>query len=149
MSLTGVPILVPIIIAVACALGIVGLALLVRAIDAEAFYRRFVGPATPGTLGAIRMLTCAIALIHTLWEDLPSTAALPGELVSRMGVMTVFIDGPLAPIAIPLMRHPAVLQLLQGLTALALTFALVGLWTRVSLPTAAVCYLIFGGILRQ
>src|SRR5262249_40972587 len=33
------------------------------------FFRRFVGEATPGSLGAIRMLTCAILLANTLWED--------------------------------------------------------------------------------
>ncbi len=43
----------------------------------SAFFRRFVGEATPGTLGAIRAWTCTILLLSTLWEDLSSIALLP------------------------------------------------------------------------
>lgn len=149
MSMTGVPILVPILTAVAIALALVGVAILVRVIDADWFYRRFVGPATPGTLGALRMLTCVILLVSALWEDLPSTATIPGEFLRPMGIMVAFIYGPLAPITIPLMRSPEALQLFQGLTALLLLLGVLGLWTRVSVPAGAISYLILGGILRQ
>lgn len=147
--MTGVPILVPILTAVAIALALVGVAILVRVIDADWFYRRFVGPATPGTLGALRMLTCTIALISTLWEDLPSTTLIPGELLRPMGVLSVLTTGPLAPIAVPLIRNPAALELFQGITALFLVFGIIGLWTRFSIPAAAICYLFMGGMLRQ
>ncbi len=149
MSMTGVPVLVPIFTSVAIALAVVGVGILVRLVDADWYYRRFVGPATPGTLGAIRMLVCSIALISTLWEDLPSSAAIPFEFATPMGVMIVITNGPLAATTVPLMRNPAVLEFLQGFTALFLVFGIIGLWTRFSIPVAAIGYLFMGGILRQ
>src|SRR5690348_17153723 len=52
-----------------------------------AFIRRIVGEATPGSLGAIRMWTCAILLLTTLWEDLGSIAWLPAELRHPRGLL--------------------------------------------------------------
>jgi hypothetical protein len=58
------------------------------------FARRCVADTTPGTLGVIRMLTCAALLVTTSWEDLSSVALLqrrcamarvPWELFSLPG----------------------------------------------------------------
>src|SRR5262249_4241507 len=61
--------------------------LLVKATSSSIFYRRFVGEATPGTLGAIRMLICTILLVANLMEDFPSIALLPPEMRLPKGVM--------------------------------------------------------------
>ena len=119
---------------------------------AERFYNRFVPPATPGALGAIRVLVCAILLVSTLWEDLASTAALPIEMLfstRHMGVMTWLTYPPAGEFVLPLLRNPAVLDLFEAGTALLLVLAMVGCWTRFTVPVAAVMYLVLGGILRQ
>ena len=67
-------------IATAVLVSCVGFWLLAIVTSSPAFFRKFVGEATPGSLGAIRMLTCGIALLGTLVEDLPSIAQLPPEI---------------------------------------------------------------------
>ena len=47
------------------------------------FFRKFVGEAKPGTLGAMRAWACGICLLFALLEDLPSIAWLPAEM--RLG----------------------------------------------------------------
>src|SRR5262245_8618973 len=54
-----------------CLLGILLLWPVVLLLSSPAFFRRFVGEATPGSLGAIRMWTCAVLLLMTVLEDLP------------------------------------------------------------------------------
>src|SRR5688572_31449624 len=54
--------------------------------SASAFRERFVGNATPGALGAVRIIVCSTALIVTLWEQLPSAALIPTSLRGRMGL---------------------------------------------------------------
>src|SRR5262249_16092650 len=66
-----------------------------RLITSKTFSRKFVGEAKPGTLGAIRMWTCAILLMITLWDDLGSLALLPPEYRVDMGLMAIFHAGPL------------------------------------------------------
>ena len=51
------------------------------------FFRRCVGTATPGALGAIRMFTCAILVLATTWEDFPGIAVLPVEMRQPMGLV--------------------------------------------------------------
>src|SRR5207247_3534540 len=53
-----------------------GFSLIVLVISSPAFIRNIVGEATPGSLGSIRMWTCAILLLTTYLEDLPSIALL-------------------------------------------------------------------------
>src|SRR5262252_4774844 len=57
-----------------------GFWLVVFVVSSRGFFRRMVGAATPGSLGAIRALTCLILLLTTLIEDLPSIALLPVEM---------------------------------------------------------------------
>ncbi|NBC18390.1 MAG: hypothetical protein GVY18_13855, partial [Bacteroidetes bacterium] len=107
---------------------------------------RFVGTATPGTIGAIRVLVCFVLLVSTLWEHLPSTAALPRELVHPMGVMTLL---NLIPGFEAFTASPVALGIFQAMTATLLVLGMVGWRTRWVLPMAAVGYLILGGLLRQ
>src|SRR5438876_4404297 len=68
----------------------IGFWLLAMLMTSPFFFQRFVGEATPGTLGAIRVWVCLILLVSTLWEDLPSFALLPLELREDMGLMRIF-----------------------------------------------------------
>jgi len=54
------------------------------ALTNPAFFRRCVGEATPGSLGAIRMLACSILFVLVLGEDLASTASFPREMIERL-----------------------------------------------------------------
>src|SRR5262245_52534337 len=73
--------------------------LVVAVVTGPNFFRRFVGEATPGSLGAIRMWTCAILLLTLSWEDLSSIALVPLELrqpdTTRYGVMHGFYSLPI------------------------------------------------------
>ena len=66
--------------------GLLGLVLFMVT-TSPTFFRRFVGEATPGTLGAMRVWVCGILLLLTLLEDLPSIAWLPIETRQPQGVM--------------------------------------------------------------
>ena len=58
-----------------CLVSSLGFLLLMLVSSSQTFMRRIVGEATPGALGAIRMWTCAILLLTSLWEDLGSVVA--------------------------------------------------------------------------
>jgi len=111
------------------------------------FVRDAVGKATPGMLGTIRMLVASILLTSTLWEHLPSTALLPRGMIHGEGVLAILY---LLPIGFDrFVSSPHALAAFQGLTAVLLLAAAVGWRTRWTVPASAVCYLIFGGVLRQ
>src|SRR5205823_1158956 len=111
------------------------------------FFDRFVREATPGTLGAIRMLAAGILLWNTLWERLPSLAYLPRELRIPMGFMQIFYRLPIHFDAF--LRSPSALGVFQAITATLLFLAAIGLRTRLVVPIAAFCWFIQGGIIRQ
>ncbi len=109
--------------------------------------RRVVGKATPGDIGAIRILVCGVLLVSTLWEDLASTAALPREQIRPMGILQVLY---MLPIGFDrFAASPTALLAFEWLTAAVLFLALIGWKSRWTVPAGAVCYLIFGGMLRQ
>jgi predicted DCC family thiol-disulfide oxidoreductase YuxK len=110
------------------------------------FFDRYVGEATPGTLGAIRALACFILLTNAIWEDLASTSLLPPEARKSMGLMNVlyWIPGSDA-----LMMNASALAALQWITIGFLFFAMIGWRTKFSLPFAACSYFVMAGILRQ
>src|SRR5215831_2411346 len=60
--------------------------LVISTLSSPDFFRRMVGAATPGSLGAIRTLTCLVLLLTTLIDDLPSIALLPVEMRRSLGV---------------------------------------------------------------
>jgi predicted DCC family thiol-disulfide oxidoreductase YuxK len=121
-----------------------GFLLIAMVSSSPAFSRRIVGEATPGSLGAIRMLICAILLITTFWEDLGSIAWLPPELRQPRGML-----GYLYPLAIfgRLVTSEISLRVFQVLTELLLFLGLVGWRTRLVLPLAAFCHFLLLGIL--
>ena len=128
-----------------------GLAFWLLAIIASspAFFRWFVGEATPGTLGAIRMWVCAILLLSTIWDDLASIALLPPELreVSGMGVMKIFDELPIG--YANFLDSASSLRAFQWLTIIVLFLGIIGWRTRVMIPLSAICAFVFNGILRD
>jgi predicted DCC family thiol-disulfide oxidoreductase YuxK len=113
----------------------------------QAFFRRFVGEATPGTLGAIRMWTCAILLLCTLWEDLSSFALLPSALREPMGLMKILDELPIG--YQQFLTSEVGLRVFQWLTELALFLGVIGWRTRVVIPLSAICVFVLNGILRE
>jgi len=122
-----------------------GFCLIVLLISSPAFSRRIVGEATPGALGAIRMWTCAILLLTTLWEDLGSIAWLPVELRHPMGMLGYLYALPIGFEG--LVTSEMSLRALQLLTEFLLFLGLIGWRTRVVLPLGALCHFLLLGIL--
>ena len=108
--------------------------------------QRFAGEASAGSLGAIRMLTCAILFTNVIWEDLANTAILPTELRHTMGIFQLLY---LVPYFESFLSSEPALHVFKFATGTILFFGIVGWKTRWVIPMGAVCYLIFGGILRH
>jgi predicted DCC family thiol-disulfide oxidoreductase YuxK len=126
-----------------------GFLLILLVISSPAFFRRIVGEATPGSLGAIRMWTCAILLLTTLLEDLGSIAWLPAE-VRQQHPRGMLGFGYLYTLPIGLeglVTSEMSLRALQLLTELLLFLGLVGWRTRIVLPLGAFCHFLLLGIL--
>ena len=122
-----------------------GFSLIVLLISSPAFFRRFVGEATPGSLGAIRMWTCSILLLTTLLEDLGSIAWLPVEVRHPMGMLGYLYTLPIG--FERLVTSETSLRAFQLLTELLLFLGLVGWRTRVVIPLGALCHFLLLGIL--
>jgi predicted DCC family thiol-disulfide oxidoreductase YuxK len=125
----------------------IGFWLLAMLMTSSFFFKRFVGEATPGTLGAIRVWVCFILLISTLWEDLPSFALLPLELREDMGIMKLLDALPIGYQSF--LTSGASLRLFQWLTILLLFLAMIGWRTRIVVPLGTFCALVLNGILRE
>jgi len=122
-----------------------GFYLIVLVISSPAISRRIVSEATPGTLGAIRMWTCSILLLTTLWEDLGSIAWLPAELRLPRGMLGYLYTLPIGFES--LVTSEMSLRAFQLLTELLLILGLVGWRTRVVIPLGALCHFLLLGIL--
>jgi len=122
-----------------------GFLLIVLVSSSPAFSRRIVGEATPGSLGAIRMWTCSILLLTTLWEDLGSIAWLPVEVRHPRGILGYLYTLPIG--FERLVTSEMSLRAFQLLTELLLFLGLVGWRTRVVLPLGALCHFLLLGIL--
>jgi hypothetical protein len=110
--------------------------------------RRWVPAATAEGLGVIRAWIAAILLANVLWEDVASTAHLPREMLRFQGQWLVeLLHGTPAGAAF-LASEPA-LRTLEVATALLLVLAMVGLFTRWTVPAAAVAFLLCASILRS
>ena len=121
---------------------------LARRMARGGFFERCVGPATPGTLGAIRALICAILLMSTLWEDLASVSLLPREFFDfkYIGVLRGLF---LLPIGMEdFLGNWTALRIFDHLTAALLFLGMIGLWTRWVVPAGALFYLVLAGTLR-
>jgi predicted DCC family thiol-disulfide oxidoreductase YuxK len=118
-----------------------------RTMTSEWFFRRAVGSATPGALGAIRSWTCGVLLVMTLWEDLASTVLLPRDMARPKGVLHLLHALPIG--FERFLANASALWAFEHLTALLLLLGVVGLGTRVVVPAAAFCYFLLAGILRE
>jgi hypothetical protein len=109
---------------------------------------RWVPPATAEALGATRAWIAAILLGSVLWEDLPSSAALPRGMLD---LDHHWLPGLLHSLPIGfdrLLASAAGLGAYQALTGLLLALAMLGLFTRWTVPAAALAYLLFASIFR-
>jgi len=120
---------------------------IVKALESRTFFDKFVGNAHSGTLGAIRMWTCGILLVSTCLERLHSAAFLPGEIRRPMGLMTLLDIFPTGFDRF-LASEPS-LWAFQILTEVLLFLGMIGCWTRLVVPLAALCAYVFNGILRE
>lgn len=117
-----------------------------RVLRSRTFYDRFVAGGTSNDLGWIRIVVCGLLLTNALRQDLVRTASLPIEFTRSMGIISLLRELPIG--FAEGLQSEAFLFGLQCLTIGFLALATVGLATRVSLPLAMVCQLLFGGILR-
>lgn len=131
----------------ASVLVVIGFGLVALVTTMPAFFRRFVGEATPGSLGAIRVLTCAILLGDTLIRDLASSALLPSEMRLPMGLLQLFYALPIG--FDQFLLSEASLWAFKWVTALTLFLGMIGWRTRLMIPLGAFFYFLEGGILRQ
>jgi hypothetical protein len=115
--------------------------------SSRAFFQRYVGPATPGSLGALRMLTCSVLLLITALEDLSSIAMLPPETRAPQGVMRFLYALPLG--LDRLVASATGLWIFQLLTEVILFLGVLGWHTRIVIPLGTVCHFLIGGILRD
>jgi len=113
--------------------------------SSPAFIARIVGEATAGSLGAIRMWTCTILLLTTLWEDLGSIAWLPAELRHPRGLLGYLYALPIG--LDKLVTSEVSLRTFQLFTELLLFLGIIGWRTRVVIPLGALCYFLLLGIL--
>lgn len=126
--------------------GLLGL-VLIMVTTSPTFFRKFVGEATPGTLGAMRAWICGVSLLFTLLEDLPSIAWLSAEMREPQGVMGWLYALPLG--VDRLVASGAGLQAFQLLTEFLLFLGMFGCGTRLVMPLGAICFFVFNGILRD
>jgi hypothetical protein len=117
------------------------------ATSSPSFFRRFVGETTPGSLGAIRMLTCLVVLVNTLLEDLSSIALLPPETNVSHGLMRFVYALPIG--FDRLLTSATGLWAFQLITELIVFLGVVGWHTRIVVPLGAACHFVLGGILRD
>lgn len=111
------------------------------------YYKRFIGPATPESLGMIRIIACISLIVMALWfEDMPRSALLPVSMRSNMGIMQFFYFIPGFELFV---RSEGALKVFEWLTVLVLFLGMIGWRTRVVIPLGAFCYLLLGGIVRQ
>lgn len=109
---------------------------------------RWIDPATPEALGAMRMLVAGVLLASALWEDLASTAYLPRGMLHHRPMWLVEWLLPL-PGAEAFFASHAALTVLEVGTVGLLAMAAVGLATRWTVPAGAVGYLLLAMILRS
>ena len=106
-------------------------------------------PASAESLGAIRALMAAILLASVLWEDLASSAYLPRGMHAPNGQSAIELLHAL-PIGFDaFLASSTALQAFETAAAVLLAMAMLGLFTRWTVPAAAVAYLVFASILRS
>jgi predicted DCC family thiol-disulfide oxidoreductase YuxK len=125
----------------------VGFAALVLFTTSRTFARRIVGTATPGTLGAIRVLTCLICAYAALQEPVTSVVLLSPADRTPMGVMDLLYGLPVGFES--LVRSETGLRAFKAIAIALLLVGALGWKTRPVLLLAALCYLPLLGIVRS
>ena len=110
------------------------------------FFNKFVGKATPGALGAIRILVCGILFLNLCWEDLPSSVLVPPDLRETSGALQLFY---VLPFFREFVESQLALRIAQWLTLGLLLCGAAGWKTRWVVPLAAIGWFVLGGIIRQ
>jgi predicted DCC family thiol-disulfide oxidoreductase YuxK len=109
------------------------------------FAKHVARTATPGTLGAIRMVICLIMAWVMYWTRLREIAPLPASQRIHMGVMDFFYAIGLAQIV----HSVAAMQFLKWLCIALCLVGAAGFKTRIVLPLIAILYLPLQGITRS
>jgi len=109
------------------------------------FERRCVGSGTALDLAFIRIVVCAVLILYVLTEELASQAQIGTQWFSPPGYTSWLGRGWLDW----LLSSPLRLNLLTGLLLGTLGLAMVGFATRVTLPLAAVLYVVFSALVRS
>lgn len=110
-----------------------------------AFARRFVGRATPGTLGATRVAVCAVLAAMTYLEQ---TNRLPHARIRLpMGIMDWLYAAPLG-LGSLVQSHTALVAL-KAVTIAVLLVGAAGWRTRLVLPLGAALWLVLAGVVRS
>jgi predicted DCC family thiol-disulfide oxidoreductase YuxK len=126
--------------------GLLGL-VIVKALETQTFFEKFIGGARPGELGAIRMWTCGILLVSISCERLGTIALLPGELRRPLGFMMLF---DILPTGFDrFVGSGPSLWAFQSITLILLFLGMIGCWTRITVPLAVLCAYVLNGILRE
>ncbi|MEM1413484.1 MAG: hypothetical protein AAGH15_01220 [Myxococcota bacterium] len=110
------------------------------------FYQRFVGEADPRAVGVLRIATAGVALLYVSFENVADTAVLPRELARAHGAFALLQALPGTP---ALASSPEALAVFEGLSATVLAAAMLGLFTRITLPLGALVYFVCISLLRQ
>lgn len=112
----------------------------------KSFFERYVGEASASSLGVVRFIVCFALLEHVIYEPLGSLALVPHEFRHSMGIMRLCY-------ALPgfesFVHSESALTAFRWITGGLLALAAVGWRTRLTLPLAAACYLLFAGLLRH
>lgn len=109
------------------------------------FARNVARTATPGTLGAIRMLICLILAWVTWWMRLREMVSLPDSQRISMGVMDFFYRAGWGHVV----HSVALVQTLKWLCIGLCFLGAAGYRTRIVLPLIAILYLPLAGITRS
>ena len=120
--------------------------LLAWTVTRPSFFRRAVGEATPGALGAIRALVLGRLLFMVLGERLATLATIPETLRRPMGVIELLFALPLG--LDHLVRSAPALQVLQITAVLLLFLAMIGWRTRLTVPLGGLAAFLIAGLLR-
>jgi predicted DCC family thiol-disulfide oxidoreductase YuxK len=121
--------------------------LLVLGTTSRTFARNMIGTATPGALGAIRVLTCLICARAAYGEPIASLTKLSAAERTSMGVMDLIYA---APIGFDKLVHSADgLAAYKAITIIVMLIAALGIFTRPVMILGAILYLPLAGIVRS
>lgn len=123
----------------------VGAGALLLLTTSRGFARHAARSATPGTLGAIRMVVCLILAWVTYWMRLREMAGLPQSQRIHMGVMDFFYAAGWGHVV----TNVALVQTLKWLCLALCIVGAIGFKTRIVLPLIAILYLPLAGITRS